>query len=80
MAKTDLEHAKSFNKLLKGKTIKYVSYLSETEAKDMGWYHRPLILNFTDGSCLLPMSDDEGNNGGAMSYADKNGCKTIYVI
>ena len=59
------------NKSLKGKTIKTVRYMSEAETKDAMWDNRPVVIFFTDNSYIIPMSDDEGNNGGAMSSSDK---------
>jgi len=48
----------------------------------LGWYSTPLVIEFTDGTCIFPQSDDEGNNGGAMCYYDyKSGEeKIIYTI
>jgi hypothetical protein len=51
---------------LKGKTIADVRYMTEDEAREMMWYHRPLVIIFTDGSYIFPSQDDEGNDGGAM--------------
>lgn len=76
----DRKHNEKFNKLLKGKTIKSCSYVTENEATMWGWYKRPLIIEFTDGSILMPQSDDEGNDGGAMYFQDKDKGQVIYVI
>ncbi len=78
--KTDKQHSENFEKLLKGKTIKSVSYMSEKDAEKLNWHSRPLIIWFTDGSYLFPKSDDEGNNGGAMILGDDKDYKTIYVL
>lgn len=51
---------------LVGKTIKSVKYMTSEEAEDFGWYKRPIIIECTDGTLLIPSSDDEGNNGGAL--------------
>lgn len=56
---------------LRGKTIKTVRYMSEEEAKDHMWSFRPLAIFFTDGSFILPMADDEGNDGGALYTSDE---------
>lgn len=82
MSKTDSDHAKAFTKLLKGKTIKSTRYLSQKECDDMGWYKRPLVIEFTDQTCIYAMADDEGNDGGAYAYFDYNTKKedTIYVL
>lgn len=67
------------NKFLKGKTIKEVRYLTEAETKQSYWYKRPIVIVFTDGSYIIPMADDEGNDGGAMSTSSKE-LPTIPVI
>lgn len=56
-------------KKLKGKTIHSVEHMGEEQATDIGWSKRPIVITFTDGSILVPMSDDEGNEGGAAIYA-----------
>ena len=66
-------------KLLEGKTIKSVHWLSDPDMEVTGWYKRPVRIIFTDGSILIPQSDDEGNNGGAMYYQDEERCATIYT-
>jgi len=67
------------NKFLKGKTIKEVRYMTEQETQKSYWYKRPVVIIFTDGSYIIPMADDEGNDGGAMSTSDKD-LPTIPVI
>ncbi len=76
----DKKHNEKFNKLLKGKTISRCSYLTEKEAGDMGWYKRPLVIEFTDGSYIIPQQDDEGNDGGAMYFQKKDKWDIIYVL
>ena len=56
---------KSSNFLV-GKTIRRVRYLTESEREDLGWYRSPLVIEFEDGHWLVPMSDDEGNDGGSL--------------
>lgn len=74
------KHLKTFNKYLKGKTIKEVTWLSDGDMKNIGWYKRPVMIHFTDGSFVIPQSDDEGNDGGSMYYQDEKVSDTIYVL
>lgn len=53
-------------KLLVGKTVAKVTWQSLEDCEASGWYSRPPIITFTDGSWIMPMADDEGNNGGAL--------------
>jgi hypothetical protein len=63
----DFQHNKRFEFLV-GKTIKRVRFLTTEECEHFGWYSRPLVIEFFDGSLMFPQADDEGNNGGAMLY------------
>jgi len=74
------KHLKKFNEYLKGKTIKNVSWLGEKDMENMMWYKRPVVIEFTDGTILIPQSDDEGNDGGSMYYQDDKVSDTIYVL
>lgn len=79
----DKAHNDKFQKLLIGKTISRCSYMTEENAEDFEWYKRPLIIEFSDGSMLIPQMDDEGNDGGALVYEDvpgKDNYEIIYTI
>jgi hypothetical protein len=62
---------------LVGKTIKQARYLFKEEMDNCfgedegGAYKVPLIIEFTDGSYIFPMSDDEGNDGGALGTSSE---------
>ena len=61
-------------KFLVGKTVKTARYLTKEELIDCfgdDTYKVPLVIEFTDGSWIFPMSDDEGNDGGALATSDK---------
>ena len=73
------KHLKKFNEYLKGKTIKNVTWLGDKDMENLMWYKKPVVITFTDGSVLIPQSDDEGNDGGSMYYQDEKVSETIYV-
>ncbi len=73
------KHLKQFNKYLKGKTIKEVTWLGDKDMGNLMWYKRPVVIKFTDGTILIPQSDDEGNDGGSMYYQDDKTSDVIYV-
>ena len=56
---------------LVGRTIVKVEYLTQEEADKNCWYKRPIALVLDDGNWLIPMSDDEGNDGGAIATSFK---------
>ena len=60
-----------------GRTIKTVRYLTKEEAGD--WWKIPIAIQLDNGKWLTPMSDDEGNNGGAIHTTIK-GLPCIPVI
>ena len=66
-------------KHLVGKKITKVEYLPEEEMKDAMWHKRPIAIQLDGGHWLVPMMDDEGNDGGAMSTTFKD-LGTIPVI
>ena len=57
----------AFKELI-GKKIVEVRHMSREEADTWGWYYRPVIISFEDGTTLVPTKDDECNDGGAMVY------------
>ena len=62
---------KSTRDLLVGKKIANVRYMTNDEMEDFAWFKAPVVITFTDGTMLVPQSDDEGNDGGALFYYSK---------
>lgn len=60
-------------KVLLGKTIIAVNYMTTENAEDMDWYSRPIMFELSDGTICYLSADDEGNDGGALFAVDKNG-------
>ena len=73
---------KEISDFLVGKTIKSARYVTK---KEMVYCFGdssnqvPLVIDFTDGSYIFPMADDEGNDGGALATSDKK-LSTIPVM
>lgn len=63
-----------------GKQIVAVEYMSDQEADNIGWYKRPVAFKLNDGSWLYPQADDEGNDGGAIVYINKEDSEVFPVI
>ncbi len=65
---SEKKDTKRAEELLVGKTIISVEYLSEEEMNRHRWFCRPLCIKFNDGSEIMFLRDDEGNDGGAAFY------------
>ena len=76
----DKKLGNEFNKLLRGKTIQSVRYMTDEEVENFMWYRKALIIIFTDGSYLIPQRDDEGNDAGSLFLSDKGNEHTLCVI
>lgn len=62
-----------------GKTIVNVRYMTDKEQEANGWCKKGIVLTFNDGNIIFPMTDDEGNDAGAVgtSYKDLQTIPTI---
>ena len=76
---TRLRWERAATKALKGKTVKAVRYMTTGEVEASGWSAAAPVIEFTDGSFIFPVSDDEGNEGGALFTSEKD-IPTIPVI
>jgi len=65
---------------LVGKTIESARWMTKDEAKHLGWYSRPVVIQFTDGSIAWPSQDDEGNDGGALFGQAKDGDDLTFPV
>ena len=70
---------KDIEKSLVGRRIVGVEYLTDKEMEANLWYKRPIVLILDDGNWLIPMADDEGNDGGAIATSYEK-LRTIPVI
>tara|TARA_Y100000310_G_scaffold271436_1_gene285932 strand:+ start:2472 stop:2759 length:288 start_codon:yes stop_codon:yes gene_type:complete len=68
---TEKEWTKKASDELVGRKIAKVEWLTSGEAKEAGWYKRPLVLVLDNGAWIYPMADDEGNDGGALATSSK---------
>ncbi len=67
-------------KQLVGRKIVEVRYMTPQESKESYWYYQPILLILDDGTALCPMSDDEGNESGAMAVLNNKNLSTIPVM
>jgi hypothetical protein len=66
--KLPINWTKRAEKLLLGKTIVKIEWMSTEETEGTGWYKRPICLQLDDRSWIFPVMDDEGNDGGVLNY------------
>lgn len=57
---------KKFNDLFAGKKIIGARFLSDSEAIEQGWLNKPFAIILEDGTFIIPMKDDEGNDAGSL--------------
>ena len=58
------------NKMLVGKKIVKVQWMSDKEIEEIGWHSKPVCMQLDDGTWIFPMADDEGNDGGALAVGN----------
>lgn len=55
-------------KILEGRKIVRVRYMTEKEADVFCWPNKSVILQLDDGTLVFPSADDEGNDAGALFF------------
>ena len=56
----------TFKTHLVGKKITNIRYMTEEEKNDWMWSRCAIVIELDDGQELIPWTDDEGNNAGAL--------------
>jgi hypothetical protein len=67
-AETNIHWTTEAEKVLVGKTIKAVRYMTDDERDFFGWYKKPIIFILNDNTLVYPSMDDEGNDGGSLFF------------
>tara|TARA_R110002096_G_scaffold255618_2_gene448901 strand:+ start:3918 stop:4172 length:255 start_codon:yes stop_codon:yes gene_type:complete len=80
MDKIEKRWTKKAAGVLVGKKIVKVQYMTAGETEDLMWYSRPLSFKLDDGTWVIPQSDNEGNNGGVLSYSHEDEDKYDYWV
>lgn len=73
-------HMDILNEAMVGQKITEVRWLTKEQTEDVAehWYNQPIQITLENGVKLIPMSDDEGNEAGAISTNIPN-METIWV-
>ena len=69
LKKADLKKhwEKKISNALLGKKITKVEYLTYKETEDNLWHKTPIAIQLDNKIWLVPIADDEGNDGGSIS-------------
>tara|TARA_Y100000114_G_scaffold135677_1_gene136642 strand:+ start:44 stop:298 length:255 start_codon:yes stop_codon:yes gene_type:complete len=70
---------KLITKHLVGRRITKVEYIGDDEMQENMWYKKPIAIQLDGTDWLIPMMDDEGNDGGAIQTTISE-IETIPVI
>ncbi len=62
-------HMDILNEAMVGQKITEVRWITKEQTEDVAehWYNQPIQITLENGVKLIPMSDDEGNEAGAIS-------------
>lgn len=52
--------------IFEGRVIREVRYITDQEANEIGLSHKGLVFILDNGTMAWPVSDDEGNDSGAV--------------
>lgn len=69
--KFEADFLKKAKKLLLGRTITDVRFMTDKERDNNGWDKRGIVLILDDGNILYPMADAEANESGAIGTSYK---------
>ena len=71
---------KKAESILLGKKIVRVEYIDKEEAADYMWNMRGISFILDDGTRVIAMKDDEGNDAGVLAYVNKDVDSVLPVI
>jgi hypothetical protein len=58
---------KTAENVLLGRRILKVEYMKSEECKEYMWYKKPITFILDNGTRVIAMQDDEGNDGGVLT-------------
>ena len=71
---------KQAKKVLLNRKIVQVKYVDSEEANSYMWGKRPISFTLDNGTRIIAQMDDEGNDGGALWYGNKDGEDLLPVL
>ena len=80
MAKLTKKWTKIAENVLLGRRIEKVEYMPSEECDDYMWHKRPITFYLDNGTRVIAMQDDEGNDGGVLTCLTKNKEEILPVL
>ena len=80
LAKTVERLTEKAIKMIVGKKIVGIRYLTHEEMKHAMWYKKCPVLILEDGTQVLPVADDEGNESGVLEIHKGNDMEILPSI
>ena len=71
---------KTAEKVLLGRRILRVQYMQDEECNQYGWYKKPVTFILDNGTRVIAMQDDEGNDGGVLTCLTENKEEVLPVL
>lgn len=80
MTKVTKRWTKIAEDVLLGRRILKVEYMSSKECNEYMWYKRPITFILDNGTRVIAMQDDEGNDGGVITCLLNNKEELLPVL
>tara|TARA_R100001463_G_scaffold102573_1_gene156997 strand:- start:344 stop:619 length:276 start_codon:yes stop_codon:yes gene_type:complete len=66
--------------VLLGRRILKVEYMKDKECNDYMWYKKPITFILDNGTRVIAMQDDEGNDGGVLTCLSEDKEELLPVL
>tara|TARA_Y100000593_G_scaffold41738_1_gene80018 strand:- start:33 stop:326 length:294 start_codon:yes stop_codon:yes gene_type:complete len=80
MGKLTKRWTKVAEKVLLGRKIVRVEYMSSKECDEYLWYKRPITFILDNNTRVIAMCDDEGNDGGVLTCLTSKSEEVLPVL
>ena len=71
---------KTAENVLLGRRILKVEYMQDKECNDYMWYKKPITFILDNGTRVIAMQDDEGNDGGVLTCLTEDKEEVLPVL
>lgn len=74
-----MKRVQNYAKALEGTMIQQVVWLNPNDVPNH-WSGSPVVIRLSNGMCLMPMRDEEGNDAGSLSILDWNTYDELQIL